>query len=82
MSLKKNEVSNRKAIKYANGNVGLTKKYGNKIGSQSNQRTKDMKILHTGIVQCKEMNTLHTTTMQSRVKLINATDTPIPAIYG
>ena len=37
MSLKKNEASNKKAIKNANGNVGLTKKYGNKIGSQSNQ---------------------------------------------
>ena len=49
MSLKKNEASNKKAIKNANGNVGLTKKYGNKIGSQS-KRTKDMKILHTGFV--------------------------------
>ena len=47
MSLKKNEASNKKAIKNANGNVGLTKKYGNKKGSQSNQRTKDMKILPT-----------------------------------
>ena len=50
MSLKKNEASNKKAIKNANGNVGLTKKYGNKIGSQSNQRTKDLKILHTSFV--------------------------------